>query len=216
MKTTTTLDMIINGYLQYNGYNEFENAILYPQGYVPQLTFNKPSFSVMGKIARFDKDIQQVVTNDLFAEYVLPNPDLDLFFKKMFVNRFTSREIGYQTVDRFQQELISYVISKEQNMLAFWENNAKYYSGQVDSDNVSKTTDGQNSASQDLPQDEVDMDLHTDSLDYATDNTVSRGFANTETTGKSTQFNPDTLLKLENYWRDIMDEMDSRLFLHIW
>lgn len=69
------------------GGSEFENRVLFPQGSVKQLTFNESKYSIIGKVARWDNDIQGIVNEFLFAGYAFPDPDLDKFFKKMLVNR---------------------------------------------------------------------------------------------------------------------------------
>ena len=232
MKTTASLMDIIQTELINNGLNEFVNKV---DG-VTQITKNDDKFTFIRKVAQYDDDVQAVVNHAIFMNFSLENKQADLFFKKSFINRFVDREIGTQTLELFTNHLIGQYITDEHFITNLFLNMDKYFINNSDSsgnttsvtDNNSDTSnlDGYNRANVDLPQDEVSLDLHKDTIDYANQNDINRGFSNQKynnhnnvTTTNSSQtasYNADVLDKLNVQWDNLFNKYDRKLFLQIW
>lgn len=199
-----------------NGLNEFVNKI---DG-VEQITLHSDKFTFIRKVAQYDEDVQQVVNKMFFMNFKLANPQADLFFKHSFVTRFLDREIANQTVDLFANHLVGEVITDEVFITNLYENMAKYLSSDSNNDtnNETKSNGGNNSADIDLPQDNVNLDLHADKADYANENRIYRDFNNVVATGNThgTNFNADVLDKISVQWDNLYNKYDKKLFLQVW
>lgn len=214
---TTTPYLIIESEYAKNGIDEFSTINDRNGRSFQQLHFNDGQTpSLIAKVARYDDDIASIVDNTLFAGYTLPNQELDRFFKRMFISRFSHRELKYQTMERWQQVLISSIMSHEQVLKVFWDNLDKYISGELITTTSSDNKDGSNFATQELPQDSVTADLTKNILEYADSNNVTRGFSNSNNTSSSKQFNTSVLFQFNNFWVKLLDELDDELFLHVW
>lgn len=232
MKTTASLmDMIQTGLIN-NGLNEFVNKI---DG-TEQITLHNDKFTFIRKVAQYDEDVQQVVNKMFFMNFKLANPQADLFFKHSFVSRFLDREIANQTVDLFANHLVGQLITDEPFITNLYENMEKYlnnYSENMSESNTnsknntnSNSFDGYNRANADLPQDNINLDLTKNSIDYANETNINRGFNknNSDTSnnedsnskGISTSYNAEILDKINLQWDNLYKKYDKKLFLQVW
>ena len=256
MKTTASLMDIIQTELINNGLNEFVNKV---DG-ATQITRNDDRFTFIRKVAQYDDDVQAVVNRTFFMNFKLQNDKADLFFKRSFITRFLDREIANQTVDLFANHLVGQMITDEPFIINLYENMDKYLISYNDNTNVnntdsisdvknenetnsnatsnSDTHDGFNRANADLPQDNTDLDLNKNSVDYANNTDVNRGYNNnksntvnneqvntksntvsndkTNSSGNATSYNADVLDKLNVQWDNLFNKYDKKLFLQIW
>ena len=101
MKTTTTLEEILrNEASKYHGWDDIfnnENGQLIRYGATDALIY---------QVAQYSDMVADLCNHAFFSSYTLSDKDADKFFKKMFVNRFLIREIGFQTVDIYRTRLI--------------------------------------------------------------------------------------------------------------
>lgn len=92
--------------------------------------------------------------------------------------------------------------------------------GQVDtvSNNNSTSTNKSNSIYSNLPQNQVNMNLDIDTLDYADDNTISKSRATNSGTDRSTSsaYDIEALSKISALKEQIFKDMDKLLFSQLY
>lgn len=185
-----------------------------------QLTYYNDDYRFIKKIMRYDEDVHEIVTKRLFMGFTFDDANMDKWFKQAFVNRFSSRQIGFQTIERFAQEVVAVTLSHEKEMLALYVNFEKMLSNMANS--TTDGTNGQETQRRDvnstLPQDKINLDFGTFSMDYADDNQIGRqqvkGTDHTET--QSQRFDPSTFKMLQHLWDGYFYEYEERCFLNIW
>ena len=216
MKTTTTINEVITSELINNGLNEFINIVNGRK----KITMNDDKFTFIRKIAQYDTDVQKVVNRTLFMNYKFTDEKTDKFFKHAFITRFLDRQIANQTIDLFANHLVSFCILNESYIQNLVNNFDKYLKADANTDTTSesKSNDGNNSASISLPQDNVNLDLGSNTADYADTNDIYRAYNNAtnKSNNHSTTYNADVLDKLNEQWDNIMYRFDKKLFLQIW
>lgn len=104
-KYTSTLMEIITSELQNKGHNEFVNNGL--------LSFNNQDYAFIQKVLRFDDDVEEIVTNQLFKGFRFNDKKVDKYFKQAFLTRFMEREIGRQTVEAFSSQVLYVTLTRE-------------------------------------------------------------------------------------------------------
>lgn len=211
-KATTTLMDILQSELINDGHNEFFNN--------GHLTLFDDDFQFIKKVMRFDLDIQKIVTKKFFGGFIFSNGLTDLFFKKLFINEFLHREHNSQTLEIFATKNISLCMSYEAYLTELITNLAKYILMTSDntSDSEQLATTKYRNLYADLPQNMINLDLNTDTLDFATNNTISN--TQNKTTGnvntKNQQYNLDNLLKSRDLLTELLKEFDKKLFMQRW
>ena len=147
------------------------------------------------------------------------NEDADKFFKKMFVNRFLVREIGFQTVDIFRTRLVSLLLQYEKYIVNTYINYEKMFSGhsETTTDQKGQGINKQRYAHISLPQNNVNIDLNNDIAEYADINDLTNNSNDNKSNTKtaSDKFSPDVLRKLENVYQRVLDDFDVKLFLQV-
>lgn len=141
-------------------------------------------------------------------------------FEREFLQRFINRVIKYQTVDLFSTYLASFVSEYKELINYTYDKYDMLVTGQVDtvSNNNSTSTNKTNSIYSNLPQNQINMNLDIDTLDYADDNTISKSRATNSGTDKSTSsaYDIDSLNKISALKEQIFKDMDSLLFSQIY
>lgn len=141
-------------------------------------------------------------------------------FEREFLQRFINRVIKYQTVDLFSTYLASFLSEYQELINYCYDNYDKLVLGQVDtvSNNNSTSTNKSNSIYSNLPQNQINMDLNIDTLDYADDNTITKSRGTNSGTDKSTSsaYDIDALSKISALKEQIFRDMDSLLFSQIY
>lgn len=211
-KTTTTIFELIKQEMINKGLNEFVNKV---DG-ITQLTFQSDKFAFIKKINHYDEDVQAIVSTKLFGTFMFDNLDVDLKFKRAFVNRFMDREIGRQTVEAFSSQLVTMTLQNEVRITELFLNLAKYYEGESTSSNAKNDLSGANTGEAQLPQDDVQMDLKADTMNYADTNRITRAFDKSDANTKSNSFNPDAFDKLNQQMEKLFNDFDRKCFLQTW
>lgn len=141
-------------------------------------------------------------------------------FEREFLQRFINRVIKYQTVDLFSTYLASFVSEYKELINYTYDKYDMLVTGQVDtvSNNNSTSTNKSNSIYSNLPQNQINMNLDIDTLDYADDNTITKSRGTNSGTDKSTSsaYDIDALSKISALKEQIFKDMDGLLFSQIY
>lgn len=141
-------------------------------------------------------------------------------FEREFLQRFINRVIKYQTVDLFATYLATFVSEYQELINYCYDKYDMLVTGQVDTvnNNNSTSTNKSNSIYSNLPQNQVNMNLDIDTLDYADDNTITKSRATNSGTDKSTSsaYDIDALSKISALKEQIFKDMDSLLFSQLY
>lgn len=216
MKTTTTLNEIIRSELIRRGFSDFENKNK------SRVIFYDDNGPFIKKCMNYDKDVDDIVTIKFFINNRLNNIEYDKKFKKLWLNRFLSHEIGFQTMERFASENTMCFLKLEDQIFNYYENFNKYLTG--DTDTTSSGTDIKNSEMRNLestlPQSEINLNVDDDILNYGDSNTLQKTKDDGVTTNKSTinNFainNLEQAIKLD-YMQKILNKFEKKCFLKIW
>lgn len=234
--TTTTLYKFIQSELIKTGKNEFDNGKkatdTFPFG---DFIYYDSKYQFTEKVLNFDSDVQKIVEY-LFHGYALDVPYHDEHFKKTFLMRFINRQINRQTIEAFKFELINTFLTYEEYINRVYRDSEMYINQKkVDTgtNNASNkgTTKNTNlndvrSAFVDLPQDEVNINVDSVAVKYASDNTISRSRTKSDsendsitkgtTTNQGTSYDLDVLVKSSRLFEDIMKKFDAKCFLQFW
>ena len=141
-------------------------------------------------------------------------------FEREFLQRFINRVIKFQTVDLFSTYLASFVSEYQELINYTYDKYDMLVTGQVDtvSNNNSTSTNKTNSIYSNLPQNQINMNLDIDTLDYADDNTISKSRATNNGTDRSTSsaYDIDALNKISALKEQIFKDMDNLLFSQLY
>lgn len=248
-KFTTTINEYITGELKRLGHGEFINN--------GDLTYNDSEYAFIQKILFYDEDVQKIVDDKIFKGFKFTDEDTDRSFKEIFVARFLDREINRQTIEAFASQVLYVTLTHQDWILkVFGEDLEKYVNNHVtneseetgtqDQTTKNNQTNTQNVTGKDttenrealstLPQNEINIDVDNDELDYADENTISKDKKNNEqeTTGEqksdgsqkqesnTTQeslnktYNMTNLQELYALKDQLFMEYDKKCFLQIW
>lgn len=137
-------------------------------------------------------------------------------FEREFLQRFINRVIKYQTVDLFSTYIATFVSEYQELINYCYDKYDLLVTGQVDtvSHNNSTSTNKSNSIYSNLPQNQINMNLDIDTLDYADDNTITKNRATNSGTDKSTSsaYDIEALSKISALKEQIFRDMDKLLF----
>jgi len=213
MKITTRIIDILQSELINSGKNEFYNE--------GQLTFfnNSEDFSFIQKAIKYDTDIEEIVNKKFFRNVTLDMPTSDKKFKRMFINKFLDREIGYQTLESFSAKITYFLLAHLDYINHLFDNLDDYILGQSNTrtdGQGNSITDNRNAHSE-LPQDEININVDNTILNYANNNTINRNKRVSDDTSntKSERHSLDELLKTKSLIDDLFEEMDRRYFLQV-
>ena len=209
---TTTYDYILKHELinKYK-YNEFVdgNEII---------AFNDDK-SIVRLILTFDPRIETILNEKMFLGEKLSNPIYDREFKKMFLTRFWTRQIQQQTLENHAGRLTSVFMKHRKFIETYFEKFDDMLSARSLSDSTNKqdSETDHRGMEQTLPQDQINMDLSDDFLEYADRNHIQKTRTKVDDTSdrESVSFSPDNLLKLQNILEPIFEDFDRRCFLQI-
>lgn len=209
VKTTTRLYDIIYGEL------ERHRAEIYRSN--NQIIFNQAN--LMKKTLEYkDPNFIKMLQETLF--YGTSNINQRERFEREFLQRFINRVIKYQTVDLFSTYLASFVSEYQELINYCYDKYDMLVTGQVDtvSNNNSTSTNKSNSIYSNLPQNQINMSLDNDTLEYADDNTITKSRNTNSGTDKSTSsaYDIEALSKISTLKEQIFKDMDSLLFSQIY
>lgn len=209
MKTTSRLYDIIYGEL------ERHRAEIYRTN--NQIIFNQAN--LMRKTLEYkDPYFIKMLQGTFF--YGTSNINQRERFEREFLQRFINRVIKYQTVDLFSTYLASFISEYKELINYTYDKYDMLVTAQVEtvSNNNSTSTNKSNSIYSNLPQNQINMNLDIDTLDYADDNTISKTRATNSGTDRSTSsaYDIEALSKISALKEQIFKDMDSLLFSQIY
>ena len=141
-------------------------------------------------------------------------------FEREFLQRFINRVIKFQTVDLFSTYLASFVSEYQELINYCYDKYDLLVTGQVEtvSNNNSTSTNKSNSIYSNLPQNQINMNLDIDTLDYADDNTISKNRSTNSGTDRSTSsaYDIEALSKISALKEQIFKDMDNLLFSQLY
>ena len=205
MKTTSRLYDVICGEL------ERHRTEIYRRN--NQLIFNQAN--LMRKALEYkDTNFIKMLEDNLF--YGTSSINQRERFEREFLQRFINRVIKYQTVDLFSTYLASFISEYQELINYTYDKYDMLVTGQVEtvSNNNSTSTNKSNSIYSNLPQNQINMNLDIDTLDYADDNTISKSRATNSGTDRSTSsaYDIEALGKISALKEQIFKDMDNLLF----
>lgn len=182
-----------------------------------QIIFNQAN--LMRKTLEYkDPNFIRMLQETLF--YGTSNINQRERFEREFLQRFINRVIKFQTVDLFSIYLASFVSEYQELINYTYDKYDMLVTGQVEtvSNNNSTSTNKSNSIYSNLPQNQINMNLDIDTLDYADDNTISKSRATNSVTDRSTSsaYDIDALNKISALKEQIFKDMDSLLFSQLY
>ena len=209
MKTTSRLYDIICGELDRHRFDTYRNN--------NQIIFNQAN--LMRKALEYkDTNFIKMLQETLF--YGTSNINQRERFEREFLQRFINRVIKFQTVDLFSTYLASFVSEYQELINYTYDKYDMLVTGQVEtvSNNNSTSTNKSNSIYSNLPQNQINMNLDIDTLDYADDNTISKSRASNSGTDRSTSsaYDIEALSKISALKEQIFKDIDNLLFSQLY
>ena len=215
LKTTTTLEEILRN--EASKYKNWDDIFNDESG---QFIRYGATDALIYQVAQYSDMVSELCDHAFFSGYRLSDEKADRFFKKMFVNRFLVREIGFQTVDIFRTRLIGLLLQYEQYIVNTYKNYDKMFTGHSENttDQKGQGINKQRYAHVSLPQNNVNIDLNNDNAEYADINDLTNNSSNNTNNSKtvSDKFSPDVLVKLQNVYQKVLDDFDRKLFLQVY
>lgn len=215
-KYTTTLNEYINSELMRQGKNEFINN--------GHLSFFDDKYAFIQKILYYDDDVADIVTYQIFKGFQFTDKNVDKLFKQTFVTRFLDREISRQTIEAFASQVLSITIQHQEYIISVFSELDKFANGESsgnENSNSDRTTiDEHREAKSTLPQNEVNINVDHDELDFADENRITKD-KHTDNYNESSSYtrntyNPDNLEKIFDMKERLMDKFDKKCFMQIW
>ena len=182
-----------------------------------QIIFNQAN--LMRKTLEYkDTNFIKILQETLF--YGTSNINQRVRFEREFLQRFINRVIKFQTVDLFSTYLASFVSEYQELINYTYDKYDMLVTGQVEtvSNNNSTSTNKSNSIYSNLPQNQINMNLDIDTLDYADDNTISKSRATNSGTDRSTSsaYDIEALNKISALKEQIFKDIDNLLFSQLY
>lgn len=215
-KTTTSLYYIICSEAINLGYNEFVSDNH------NQLTFFDNNHRIMSQLCQYENErIIKACQNTIFYGLNVLNENRKRF-EKEFINHFLQRNIKYQTYENSRNLLVSYCVRNLEMIKSIYDAE-NFILGKSLTENIGTSTSENESRNNnlfsDLPQNNTNINLNVEGMDYATNTTISKGKStgtgNTTSNAMSKNYNIDTLEKVYTFKQRIFDELDVLLFSQI-
>lgn len=211
-KKTATILQILQSELIKKGKNEF-----FTDG---QFVLNGADENFIIKAMKYDKDVELITNKTLFVGYTFPNPDMDKWFKKAFINRFLNSEIAFQTLELFNSRLVSYILIHEMEMVQLYDNFEKMLSNDstTTTKNDSSDTNDSRALESSLPQNNINLNVDDTVLNFGDRNNINRtkGVRNSNGTSNTKRYNPESFKSLQGLFEQYFVEIDKKCFLQIW
>lgn len=186
-----------------------------------QITFYNKKERVLSRLIAYSKDdtdIIEVARYSIFygLGYYLAE-DVRHQFEHDFINRFINRRFNYQTYEIVSAKLSSIVSSNANILNSVYDN--EFILGLSNGNSVTDSSGNNrsNAINSSLPQDQVNMDLERELLEYADNNSINKSkfnqnsTTNNTNTKKSVEEVEKMLLLKEKIWLLI----DKTLFTQI-
>lgn len=210
-KTITIFDYIMSELIN-SGHNEFFND--------NQLTMQSDKHSFIKKIMFYDDDVNAIVTKRIFQDFNFTNPETDIHFKRMFINKFLNRQIKFQTIEEFSTQVIQLLFSLDKYIEFAYENLFDMIKGKSVTDSTSKNVsqyDNRHLMSE-LPQDNINLNVADTILNYGNTNDISRNKGTDDRTSKNTGtvLDVDKFRKTYDLFIEILENFDRVCFSQFW
>ncbi len=206
---TTTLNEFLNGQLDMMGKSEY---------YIDdKFVFYDEDYQYIQKILKYDDDVHQIVTKNIFKGFSFEDIKVDKNFKKSFITHFLDREIGRQTIESFASQVLYVTLTHEDYIKYVYSNLFdNYLTGlntsvthnksnslnefleEANSKSVTETSDNNRNASTTLPQSEVNIDVDNTELNFADTNDISKSKSNGKTVNDSGRESRDKVKQTSN------------------
>lgn len=193
------------------GFNEFTEG--------HQIVFFDENHQFIKKIMKYDKDVQKIVNEKIFLGEKLDTEESDIYFKKMFINRFLDKTIKKQTIELFSTQVIFiFMLYKDYINLVF-ENLEEFATGKSTSDskgNINTLSDNRQMTST-LPKNNININVDDTVLNYADDNTINRNRNKSENDNISEgrNYSISTLKQTETLLRNVFKEFNKKCFSQV-
>lgn len=218
MATTTTLYNILESKLNRMGYNN----VFDPK--TNQIVSAGNERSIPYQLAKFTDEAYKAVNEEIFAGYILGSKEADRYFKNLFVGRNLLKEIKFQTLDMFRAKATSLLASNDQYISETYDLFDDLVKGTSTSKTTHEETTGKThrnrNADSSLPQDNTELDLNNDIVNYADSTFYEKGSengnANSEDNTISQTVDIDRLRKLKNIYNELLNEWEPKLFLQVY
>ena len=209
VKTTSRLYDVINAELDRHRFEFYRSN--------NQIIFNQAN--LMRKTLEYkDPYFIKMLQETLF--YGTSNINQRERFEREFLQRFINRVIKYQTIDLFSTYLASFISEHHELINYCYDKYDLLVTGQVEtvSNNNSTSTNKSNSIYSNLPQNQINMNLDIDTLDYADDNTISKSRSTNSGTDRSTSsaYDIEALSKISALKEQLFKDIDNLLFSQIY
>ena len=170
-----------------------------------QITFYSKKDRVLSRLIAYSKDdtnIIEVARYSIFygmGDYL--KEDVRHRFEHDFINRFINRRFNYQTYEIVSAKLSSIVSSNADILNSVYDNEFILAQSSGNSVTVTSGNNRSNAINSSLPQDQVNMDLERELIEYADNNSINKS-----------KFNQNSTTNNSNIKKSV-DEVEKMLLL---
>ncbi|MCV5953914.1 hypothetical protein OIH30_10315 [Lactococcus petauri] len=207
-KYTINLFSLISAELYRSGKNPKVN-----NGY---LTLKDKNYQFIYKIMKYDEDVQKIVNNSIFYGFTFNNPEMDIWFKKTFINRYLNNKLKNQTIEHMNILLVAYLEMHRQGLELLWENYENIFSGGSSSITTGnkETENNGRAVAQTNPQDAFNLnvrDYNFDTVDAASGNNTL-GTEKASTSNNTKTYNVNDIEKTIAIYEKTFRQMKKLVF----
>ena len=186
-----------------------------------QITFYSKKDRLLSRLIAYSKedtDMLEVARYSIFyglGDYL--KEDVRHQFEHDFINRFINRRFNYQTYELVSAKLSSIVSSNADILNSVYDNDFILGLSSGNSVTDSSANNRSNAINSSLPQDQVNMDLERELLEYADSNSINKSKFNQKSTTNSsnTKKSVDEIEKMLLLKEKIWLLIDKALFTQI-
>lgn len=216
IKTTTRIIDIVSSIFQNNCISDMENDCK------NQITFFDENYSYFKKISNFNDETYKMLNKHFFKDNVLKSEKADREIKKIFFTRFFNREIGRQTFEIFLTELVHILYLYDDVLSFYYDNIEKYIATQkiTKNNNSNENIVNNRSIFSTLPQENLNLDVNNDYMQYGDNNTISKTENLQKGVGENvlSDFDYNVIKNIinNNIIEKIFNKIDKKCFLQVW
>lgn len=216
IKTTTRIIDIVSSIFQNNCISDMENDCK------NQITFFDDNYSYFKKISNFNDETYKMLNKHFFKDNVLKSEKADREIKKIFFTRFLNREIGRQTFEIFLTELVHILYLYDDVLSFYYDNIEKYIATQkiTKNNNTNENIVNNRSIFSTLPQENLNLDVNNDYMQYGDNNTISKTENLQKGVGENvlSDFDYNVIKNIinNNIIEKIFYKIDKKCFLQVW
>jgi hypothetical protein len=184
----TTLERWLRALLEKNRDNKNENEFYsLPENALVAIPFKRDDEynSYSKQILRYTAQFEKIFNHFVFTDMKLFDSINDVQFKRTFIHNFLNKSLRFETTDAWRNRLLGVFLETEDALNFIYTNKQKLLAGgsivTTDSDalalnfrdDIKASRTKTNSLIATLPQNEINMNLANDTLDYADNNTIA-------------------------------------------